>query len=822
MPITPLSFGTFQMLLSAGIRWVLIASAFFVPLAASPATADPLFGKVALVQVLAVVIGTAWLLQTLAARRISYKRMPLNVAFLAVAVTLLASTVTAHAPWSSFWGPDPTGEKAATFLALIVIAFVAAATLRREDVIGVAGALAASVAFLALHAAVIILAGRFGWPIPSWLAVNPAGSVNALAEALAAGFLFSAALFLSIRRASGVSRWLWALAFVATVLSGAVVLVTAFHMVWVGIAASLLFLIAFGFVRAWRPSPAASGEDKAADEYPLGRMAFAAAFLLLAASMFFVIRPPGFTARIFQPPVEISPSLVSTLAISRAALQAEPLFGVGPADFLAAFSRYRDASLNQTPFWQVRFPNGFSFFSALPATLGLAGLAAFTAFTVFAFVLIVRSLWKAPESDPFLWAFGIAGGFVLFEWLLYQSNPVSNFILFLSLGAVAVLGAEARPGSARGSWWRTTRRSILIGAPAVHFVTSLVAVFDSAFSFAALWAVASLYTAEVYARSASDALGRYGNTDTARVFFERAALLNPTERAYPIGQARTSLVALNRIIGQAAASPEDQDLPGRFQAEFSRGAGAVEQALRKAPDDPQSWALRGQLYESVIPFIPGADRAAADSYERAAAGDPLDPLLPFLRARAWMAAADVAGLQAGERAGQERERFDALRRDALASSAAALEEALRLKPDFADAHFLSAQAYLRQGNVGDAIRKVEETARLAPADIGVAFQLGFLYYRTGEFAGAEREFKRAIAIDNGYANARYFLGLILERRGERARALAEFRKIESSNPGNEEVLRIMANLSAGRSVLDGILSPPEARPEAPVRSAPRR
>ena len=84
------------------IRWLVFASAFLVPLAAAPFTADPLFAKVALIQALAVIIGTAWLLQVLAARRVSYKRMPLNAAFLAVALVLLFSTVTAAAPWSSW------------------------------------------------------------------------------------------------------------------------------------------------------------------------------------------------------------------------------------------------------------------------------------------------------------------------------------------------------------------------------------------------------------------------------------------------------------------------------------------------------------------------------------------------------------------------------------------------------------------------------------------------------------------------------------------------------------------------------------------------
>ena len=104
----------------------------------------------------------------------------------------------------------------------------------------------------------------------------------------------------------------------------------------------------------------------------------------------------------------------------------------------------------------------------------------------------------------------------------------------------------------------------------------------------------------------------------------------------------------------------------------------------------------------------------------------------------------------------------------------------------------------------------------------MAFQLGFLYYRNDDLSRAEREFVRAVALNDNYSNARYFLGLIYDRRGERDAALAQFQKIADLNPGNEEVLRIVANLKAGRRALEAIVPPgtaPEKRREAPVKES---
>ena len=114
-------------------KWTIFAVLFLVPLFLLPFTQDALLGKVVLLGVAAAVAVTAWLFSALSARQLTYTRSPLNAVWLALAVSLIAATVFASAPWTSLWGSDLTGEKTATILSFLALSFVAAAVFRRRD-----------------------------------------------------------------------------------------------------------------------------------------------------------------------------------------------------------------------------------------------------------------------------------------------------------------------------------------------------------------------------------------------------------------------------------------------------------------------------------------------------------------------------------------------------------------------------------------------------------------------------------------------------------------------------------------------------------------
>ena len=89
---------------------------------------------------------------------------------------------------------------------------------------------------------------------------------------------------------------------------------------------------------------------------------------------------------------------------------------------------------------------------------------------------------------------------------------------------------------------------------------------------------------------------------------------------------------------------------------------------------------------------------------------------------------------------------------------------------------------------------------------------------------AQVEFERAISMNEQYANARYFLGLIHDRKKDPTRALEEFGRIAATNPDNQEVKRIIANIKAGKPALESIVPPavpPQQRTDVPVREQER-
>lgn len=821
----------FPRFLTGFIRWIVCVSALLVPVFFLPFTPDRTLAKVTLIEAGAVLAAAAWLLGVLLARRLSYRRTPLNAAFLVMAVALVTATALSATPWASFWGSDPTGEKTASLLSLAVFSFIAASVLRPADARVASGGLLVS--FLALGLLVLssMFGGRIGLAVPGWLDANPVGTPNALAVVLGAGFVFALGLTLGSVTSRGrrvLTRPFAVGAAVTAVVLAAALALIGFRMAWIGIAAIAALALAFNSTKVWPRGPKSADADAREEprrpERALGGLAAGALFFILIATLFFTIRGVPFAGRVFPPSLEISPSAAATLAIGRRVLGDDPLFGAGPANFRSAFSRFRDPAINATAFWQVRFGHGFSFLTTAPATIGIVGTAALAALLIVSIIVIGRSLWITEPGDPYLLALGMAAVFVLLEWFLYAPNATASFVLFLALGLIGALSQEPRRSGARLSWWRATRRTILIDTPAMNFASSLVVIFTAAFSLVALWALGAAYAAEVYFGRAVEALNRFGNTDTAKVFLGRAAALDPKNDAYFLAQAQVAVLGVGRTIAQAASNPTP-GLAEAFQSEFSGGVSAVQRAAALA-ESPEHWAVLGQLYELVIPFVAGADRAALEAYARAVLLDPPDPLLPLAKGRSLLAAADVISLQASQSQGGERERLDAAYKEALVRASSELETSIGLKSDFAQAHFLLAQIHLRQGNIAEAIRRVRETAALAPADIGVAFQLGFLHYRANELAPAEREFRRALTLNENYSNARYFLGLIYDRRGERSSALAEFEKVFDLNPENEEVRRILLNLRAGRRALEGIAPPgaaPEARREVPVpeRGQPR-
>lgn len=106
---------------------------------------------------------------------------------------------------------------------------------------------------------------------------------------------------------------------------------------------------------------------------------------------------------------------------------------------------------------------------------------------------------------------------------------------------------------------------------------------------------------------------------------------------------------------------------------------------------------------------------------------------------------------------------------------AGLEQALRVRPDSAEAHLDLGNIYLRDGNTREAIAHYRQVLRVRPDDALAHYHLGVAFQTEERLDEAVSHYRSAVRADPEFADAHLNLGtvlLALRRTGEAAAALA--------------------------------------------------
>ena len=112
----------------------------------------------------------------------------------------------------------------------------------------------------------------------------------------------------------------------------------------------------------------------------------------------------------------------------------------------------------------------------------------------------------------------------------------------------------------------------------------------------------------------------------------------------------------------------------------------------------------------------------------------------------------------------------------------ALEQAVRLGPRDATAHYNFGHALAASGRLDDAAREFETAARLQPAFVEAQNNLGALLRQRGQLARAETAFKAAVAAGPEYAPAHNNLGSVRRARGDLRGAIAALEEAVRIDP----------------------------------------
>jgi len=353
----------------------------------------------------------------------------------------------------------------------------------------------------------------------------------------------------------------------------------------------------------------------------------------------------------------------SSWAIAMETLKQKPLWGVGLANFISAFNRFRPVSFNQTNFWNLRFGVSSNFFFQLWTELGLLGLAAF--------VLLSVSLGKYIKRSKNISEFASLIATVLLLFCLPQ-NFVLLFAFFVFLAWASEIKEKLALGLPGNFRWLPLSGVILLFSPLV-------------------WFAARAYEGEIYFKKSLDALAKNDGLGTYNNQI-KAIQKNPQRVDFRLSYSQTNLALANSI----ATNPPSGQLTDQDRNNISQ---LVQQAIREArvatalnPTNAIVWENLAQVYRQLINFAQGADQWAIASYQQAVVNDPINPKLRL----------DLGGL------------FYALGNYDEAQKI--FRVAVELKPDYANGWYNLAAAYREDKKYQQAYQAMQQTLALVPTD----------------------------------------------------------------------------------------------------------
>ncbi len=152
---------------------------------------------------------------------------------------------------------------------------------------------------------------------------------------------------------------------------------------------------------------------------------------------------------------------------------------------------------------------------------------------------------------------------------------------------------------------------------------------------------------------------------------------------------------------------------------------------------------------------------------------------------------------------QARQAWNLRNTEGLARAEGLLDRALKLEPDYAQAHAALADVWIsRSGQAGAfgtfehrrspekarVMAKIEHALRLDPYSAEARASLGAVAWYDWDFTTAERELRSAVALNPNYATAHSWLGRVMQSQGRTDEALAELRLATEIDPLSPVVL----------------------------------
>ena len=358
------------------------------------------------------------------------------------------------------------------------------------------------------------------------------------------------------------------------------------------------------------------------------------------------------------------------------------LLGVGPGNFINAFSVLRPISLNLTPYWNVRFNVSSSYILTLLTTTGILATISF----LLAQINTLKQFKKTETKSPYLIASFIILAISSLTLLLLPSNTSLLTINFLSLSLVVLqLKIQSSPSikdqvfSLVASSHQNTRKTPVLSL-ALSFFSFLLLIF--------FWIPA---TNDYLAARATYKAFVNLNQDTSIAYqeLEKAYLTSPTNSTYRTNFAQTSLAIANNIAAKTDLTDEDRTQITQLIEQSIRES---KNAIQLNPQNVIYWENLASVYNQLTNFAEGAVDWTIASYSQAIQLDPTNPELRLNLGGVYLSLSDNT------------------------QAIKLFEQAINLKSDWPNAHYNLAAAYKANQQYAPALQQMQIVSELIPPE----------------------------------------------------------------------------------------------------------
>jgi eukaryotic-like serine/threonine-protein kinase len=148
-----------------------------------------------------------------------------------------------------------------------------------------------------------------------------------------------------------------------------------------------------------------------------------------------------------------------------------------------------------------------------------------------------------------------------------------------------------------------------------------------------------------------------------------------------------------------------------------------------------------------------------------------------------------------------------------AGAESAFNQALRLNPNYAEAHHSYAYYLISRGRMEEAFAEIKRAQELDPLSLSINTDYGEIYYFARRPDEAIAQLKKALELDASFVRAHFLLGRAYAQKGQCAESLSEFQKAKELDPDSVEMLAALdlgyawcGSKEEGRKALDDLLA----------------